>query len=183
MPDNPAICATTATLRDWHGQSMLGCLEQWIEDKVEIIPLQEKEARKKWKEALEDLNVASSEKKEAERTINIEVREKNTEVKVLKTQLKRRLMNDAERNKLNTRITLLLTVIDEQKKLLKTSKERLKSSEEKVASSRKLLDTLKAERGSVESSLVADIELLLKRIAIERAAYHGGDFDGAYCRR
>ena len=123
MPDNPAICATTATLRDWHGQSMLGCLEQWIEDKVEIIPLQEKEARKKWKEALEDLNVASSEKKEAERTINIEVREKNTEVKVLKTQLKRRLMNDAERNKLNTRITLLLTVIDEQKKLLMTSKE------------------------------------------------------------
>jgi hypothetical protein len=38
-------------------------LEQWIDDKVEIIPLQEKEALKKLKEALEDLDVASSEKK------------------------------------------------------------------------------------------------------------------------
>jgi hypothetical protein len=32
-------------------------------------------------------------------------------------------MSDAERSELNTRITLLLTVIDEQKKLLMTSKE------------------------------------------------------------
>jgi len=38
-------------------------LEQLIDDKVEIIPLQEKEACKKLKEALKDLNVASSEKK------------------------------------------------------------------------------------------------------------------------
>jgi hypothetical protein len=122
-------------------------------------------------------------KKDAERTINIEVREKNTEVKVLKTQLKSRQMNDAERSELNTRITILLTVIDEQKKLLKISKEQRKSLEEKVASSRKLLDTLKAERDSAESSLVADIELLLKIFAIKHAAYYGGDCNGVFCRR
>ncbi len=53
-----------------------------MDDKVEIIPLYEKGARKKLKDAIENLDLASRAKKDAERTINIEVREKNAEVKV-----------------------------------------------------------------------------------------------------
>ncbi len=60
-------------------------LEQWMDDNVEIIPLHEKDARKKLKDAIENFHLASREKKDTERTINIEIREKNAEVEVLKT--------------------------------------------------------------------------------------------------
>jgi predicted RNA binding protein with dsRBD fold (UPF0201 family) len=143
-------------------------LEQWMDDKVEIIPSHEKDARNKLKDAIENLDLAAREKKDAERTINIEVCEKNAEVKVLRKELRRRGINDTERQELSARITLMLTFIDEQKQLLKTSKEQLKNCEIAVAECKKMLDTLKTERGKPESSLVADVELLLKTFAIER---------------
>jgi hypothetical protein len=63
------------------------------------------------------------------------------EVKVLRKELRRRGINDTERQELSTRITLMLTFIDEQKQLLKTSKEQLKNCEIAVAECKKLLDT------------------------------------------
>ena len=76
----------------------------------------------------------------------------NAEVKVLRKELRRRGINDTERQELSARITLMLTFIDEQKQLLKTSKEQLKNCEIAVAECKKLLDTLKTERGKPESS-------------------------------
>jgi hypothetical protein len=127
-------------------------LEQWMDDKGEIIPSHEKDARKKLKDTIENLDLAAREKKDAERTKNIEVCEKNAEVKVLRKELRRRGINDTEWQELSTRIALMLTFIDEQKQLLKTSKEQLKNCEIAVAECKKLLDTLKTERGKPESS-------------------------------
>jgi hypothetical protein len=58
-------------------------LENWIDDAVEIIPLQEKDARKNLKDAIKNFESAKAEKTDSEKTTNIEIREKNTEVKRL----------------------------------------------------------------------------------------------------
>jgi hypothetical protein len=62
-------------------------LENWIDDAVEIIPLQEKDARKNLKDAIKNFESAKAEKMESEKTTNIEIREKNAEVKTLKSAL------------------------------------------------------------------------------------------------
>jgi hypothetical protein len=52
-------------------------VENWIDDSVEMIPPHEQDARKKVMEALENLSDASKEKEDAEKTINVEIREKD----------------------------------------------------------------------------------------------------------
>jgi len=72
-------------------------LEEWINNVVEIITEHEKDARKKLKDASKLHAIAVTEKKEADKTINIEIRQKNAELKVLKTALRRKGLNDIER--------------------------------------------------------------------------------------
>jgi hypothetical protein len=64
--------------------------EKWIDNVVEVIPQSEKDARKKLAEANELRERAASEKKRADQELNIEIREKNAELKILKAQLKRK---------------------------------------------------------------------------------------------
>jgi hypothetical protein len=48
--------------------------ENWIDDSVEMIPPHEQDAQKKVMEAMENLSEASNENEEAEKTINVEIR-------------------------------------------------------------------------------------------------------------
>ncbi len=50
--------------------------ESWIDNEVEMIPAHEQEARRKVSEASQLLEVAIAGKKEADQTINIEIRQK-----------------------------------------------------------------------------------------------------------
>ena len=70
-----------------------------------------------------------------------------------------------------------------KKEVLKSLKENFKKKQEKTIECRKALETLQAERGKPESSLIADVELLLYRYHIKREAYHEGDFNGVCCQR
>jgi hypothetical protein len=145
--------------------------------------LQEKDASKNLKDALKNFESAKAEKTESEKTTNIEIREKIAEVKTLKSALRRRGISNEEREEKNTRLTLFQTFINEQKEGLKSLKENFKKIPEKTIECRKALEMLQAERGKPESSLIADVELLLYRHHIEREAYHRGDFNGVCCRR
>jgi len=81
------------------------------------------------------------------------------------------------------RLTLLQTFISEQKEHLKTLKENLKLTEDKVSECKKNIENLQVQRGKLEKSLIADIELLLEKYSIQREAYHGRDFNGVCCQR
>jgi hypothetical protein len=79
--------------------------ENWIDDAVEMIPPHEQNARKKVMEAVENLSAASKEKEVTEQTINVEIREKNVEINLLKTELRKTKEADNERKQdLQTRI-------------------------------------------------------------------------------
>jgi hypothetical protein len=61
--------------------------KKWIDNFIEIIPEHEKDAHKNVREASEFHNIAVMEKKEADKTINIDIHEKNAELKVLRAAL------------------------------------------------------------------------------------------------
>lgn len=75
--------------------------EQWIDDEVELLPPHEKEARKFIAVAKDKLEEAAREKNEAEKTINIEIREKNGEIRLLKSELRRKTLENSRRQELN----------------------------------------------------------------------------------
>lgn len=157
--------------------------EEWIDNFVEVIPEHEKDARNNVKEAFKLHNDAVVEKKEADKTINIDIREKNAELKVLRAALRRKGLSESEMIEIKTRVTLLETYIMEQRESMKRLKENAMKAAESLAKSKQLLQSYKEERGKPESSLMADIELILERFSIQREAYHGGDFNGVCCRR
>jgi hypothetical protein len=82
-----------------------------------------------------------------------------------------------------TKLTLLGTFISELKQQLKLCKDNLKSRQLHLAESKKKLANCREERGKPEASILADIELLLEKYNVSRAAYHGGDYNGVSCRR
>jgi hypothetical protein len=47
----------------------------------------------------------------------------------------------------------------------------------------KKVATCREERGKPESSISADIEMVLEKYKASHAAYHGGDYNGVSCRR
>ena len=112
-------------------------VEWWTDEHVEIIPSEEKEARKGLKSAIENRDRAKVEKHESEKTVEIELREKNGEIKALKAALWRKDIGKDERQQVNIRVTLLQTFIDEQTELLKSFKVQLKTSEDMVSECKK----------------------------------------------
>lgn len=156
--------------------------EQWVDDVVEMIPPHEQDARKKLEEARENLDNALAERREVENTINIEIREKSGEVKVLKSEL-RKTRGDVERQDLHMRIVLLEALVTDLKKQYQMSKDKVKECQAAHSESKKKLSDLKAERGKPEASIVAEVELYLENFKITRASYHGGDYNGVCCRR
>ena len=158
--------------------------ELWIDNVAEMIPPLEQDTRKKLIEVERNLFDATEQKKEADRTVNIEIREKNAEIKALKSELKKTKHTEHERKlDLQTWIQLLTAFVDECKSQFARCKENVKDCQKQVTEIENTLTTLKAERGKPEASIVAEIELLLDNFRISRACYHGGDFNGVSCRR
>jgi hypothetical protein len=62
--------------------------ELWIDNDVEMIPLHEQDAHQKVLEAARQFDIATTKKKEAEQTINVDIRAKKAEIKMLKMQLR-----------------------------------------------------------------------------------------------
>ena len=69
--------------------------EQWIDDDVEMIPQHEKDSRKVVITTAENLERAVSQRTNDENTVNVDIRVKSAEVKVLKSNL-RKESNPAE---------------------------------------------------------------------------------------
>lgn len=158
--------------------------ELWIDNVAELIPPLEQDTRKKLIEVERNLFDATEQKKEADRTVNIEIREKNAEIKALKSELKKTKHTEHERKlDLQTWIQLLTAFVDECKSQFARCKENVKDCQKQVTEIENTLTTLKAERGKPEASIVAEIELLLDNFRISRACYHGGDLNGVCCRR
>jgi len=123
-------------------------LVEWIDKEVEIIPLEEKEACTKLKSALEERDNAKAEKKDSEKTVEIEIREKNGEIKALKAALRRKDISSDEKQQVNMGLTLLQTFISKQKEHLKTLKDNLKLTEDKVSEFKKNVENLQVQQGS-----------------------------------
>jgi hypothetical protein len=156
--------------------------ELWIDNDVEMIPSHEQEARRKVSEASTLLDVAVAERKEADSTITIDIRQKKAELKVLKSEL-RRDRNPESIENLHTRIALLETFISEQTNAMKRLKDNVKNCQDQLLSWKKKMADYKMERGKPEASIVAEIEILLDQYRISRGSYHGGDFNGVCCRK
>ena len=96
----------------------------WVDDVVEKIPEDEKVARTAVVDATDNLKERMREKKEAKKTISIEVMEKNAKVKLLKGELKRAKENQVVTGTIQARLALLESFVKEQKVLDKTVKEK-----------------------------------------------------------
>ena len=157
--------------------------EDWVDDKVEVIPPAEKEARKELINAIEKHDLAIEEKKEVEGTTGIEIRQKNGTLNLIKAQLRRTYLSAAQRTELNVQLTLVDTFISDLKKQQKLAKDKVKDCQTSLSNARKKLATLREERGKPEASISAEIDMILDKYNASRAAYHGGDFNGVSCRR
>jgi len=157
--------------------------EQWVDDIVEIVPPSEKEARKELTDAKNKLAQAADEQRHCEATINVELREKSGAAQLIKNQLRRKGLVDTHRNELNMQLTLLATSINNLKDQMKACKENVKKSQVNISALKKIVATCREERGKPEASISADIETVLEKYKVSRAAYHGGDYNGVSCRR
>jgi hypothetical protein len=123
------------------------------------------------------------ERGEAKKTISIEIREKNAELKLLTGEMKRARNNEIAAAEIHARITLLNMFVVEQKLLERTVKEKFTKAQLHLPNGKKQVKALNVERGKPESSIMADIELPLKNFYVSSAAYHGGDFNGVCCQK
>jgi chromosome segregation ATPase len=122
-------------------------------------------------------------KKQADATINIELREKSGTVTLIKANLSRKNLDGTQREELKVQLTLLDAFIADLKQQMKLIKENLKIRQKNLADLKKKLATCREERGKPEASISAEIEMLLEKYKASRAAYHGGDYNGVSCRR
>jgi hypothetical protein len=129
------------------------------------------------------LDAVTSEKEDTKNTISIDVREKNAAIKKLKDDLKKARGNAMESQGIQARLTLMESLVKEQKKVEETVKQKCKDAQARFVSCKKKVEAMKIERGRPESSLAVDIELTLQKYFISSAAYHGGDLNGVCCRR
>jgi hypothetical protein len=156
-------------------------MEAWIDDAVEVVPEDEKAARKSLWDAKQSLDRATKEKDEAKITINVEIRQKKGEVKMLQRERQRKGIENDKQQEIQARITLLSAIIKEQQQTEDNIKYSFKMAQETYKECKKKLEDLKAARGKPELSVVADLEFTLANYNVSRAAYHGGDFNGVCC--
>jgi ElaB/YqjD/DUF883 family membrane-anchored ribosome-binding protein len=64
--------------------------KEWVDNVVEVVPSIEQDARKQVQDAKDKLDLAMEQKKQADATINISIREKSGTVILIKAQLRRR---------------------------------------------------------------------------------------------
>ncbi len=104
----------------------------------------------------------------------MEMREKNAVIKLLKGRSKKGTQERNSDARIQTRLTIMESLIKEQKKLEKTVKEKYTGAQSQFLSWKKKLDAKK-------SLLAVDIELTSWKYCISSATYHGGDFNGVCC--
>jgi hypothetical protein len=158
-------------------------LEDWVDDAVKIIPPHEKAARREVSDTKERLNIALDNKKEADATINIEIREKSGEAASIEAHLRRKGLENSTREELKVQLTLLETFINEQRNKIKKFKEEVKKIQLEHAEAKKKLIAYREERGKPEASIAVEIEMHLEKYNASHAAYHRGDYNGVSCRR
>ena len=112
-------------------------LEEWIDDKVENVPPDEKAARLSLLDAQECLERATREKEDAKITVSVEIRQKKGEVKTLQRERKRKDIANDVKVELDARITLLQAIIKEQEGLEKRINDSFKDAQGLVKSSKK----------------------------------------------
>jgi hypothetical protein len=114
--------------------------EQWIDDAVEMVPPHEQDARKLVIAAREKLELAQAQREEDEKTVNVEIREKSAEIKVLKSDL-RKTRDEAEKEELQITVLMLEALLTELKKTYKLNKEKVKDCQVAYADAKKKLQT------------------------------------------
>ncbi|MFN9983239.1 MAG: hypothetical protein ACK53Y_25145, partial [bacterium] len=130
--------------------------ENWIDDKVELIPIEEKLARTTLDESRERLLIASSEKDDAKKNISIELKQTNAEIKARNRQVKIRGIAADAQQELHARVTLLTALLEEQKNTEKQIVRNFKDAQEAHKNAKKALEDMKAARGKPESSISVD---------------------------
>jgi hypothetical protein len=82
-------------------------MEAWIDDVVEVVPEDEKAARKSLLDVKESLERATKQKDEAKITISVEIKQKRGEVKTLQCERQRKGIANDVQQEIHARITLL----------------------------------------------------------------------------
>ncbi len=115
---------------------------------AEMIPPPEQDASKKFPEVGKSLEDANKEKAKADKTVNIEIRENNEEIKVLKMELIKAKSTEHERREdLCMRIALLTFFVDDLKSQHSLCKEKVKKFQKQLMESKNVLAALKAKQG------------------------------------
>jgi hypothetical protein len=148
--------------------------QKWMDDYVEKIPVDEKIARDSVAKAKEMVEEKAREKDQTSKNLSIEVRGKNPLVKSMKGELKQGRGNPILQQDIQTSITLMESLVKEQKEVEKKVREAYKEAQNEYSSCKKQIEILKKERDRPESSIMAEVELTLKLFYILLAAYHGG---------
>ncbi len=141
--------------------------ENWIDSVAEMIPPPEQDARKKVSKVGKSLEDAYKEKAEADKTVNIEIRENNAEIKVVKMELKKAKSTEHKRREdFWTSIALPTIFVDDLKSQYSLCKKKVKDFQKQHTESKYALAALKAKQGKPEASVVAEIEVLLDNLNI-----------------
>ncbi len=111
--------------------------ESWVNDVVEQVPVDEKAARVALFEAQEKLAEATNNKESAKKTISIEIRQKNAEVKRLERELRRRDITVQVRQELYARFALLTAFVKENEAIEKNIQAEFKKAQETLKQRKK----------------------------------------------
>ncbi len=121
--------------------------QKWTDDFVEKIPVDEKLARDSVAKAKEMLDEKAQEKEQTSRNVGIEVRGKNALVKLMKGEQKQARGNPILQQDIQMRITLMESLVKEQKEVEKRVKDAYKEAQKYYLTCKKQLEALKIERG------------------------------------
>jgi hypothetical protein len=120
--------------------------EDWIDNCVEIIPTHEKEARRQLAIAKEKLKEAAREKEEFTKTSSIEIREKNGEIKLLKSEIQKKATDASRKIELHHQLTLLESLVAESKAKEKAIKEKYQNCQSATSEAKKNRKLPRGER-------------------------------------
>ena len=129
--------------------------EEWVDDVVEIVPPIKRDARKQVQDAKEELAVALENKKQADATINIELREKSGTVTLIKANLSRKNLDGTQREELKVQLTLLDAFIADLKQQMKLIKENLKIRQKNLADLKKKTCNLQRRKGKTRGKYIS----------------------------
>jgi hypothetical protein len=130
-------------------------IQEWVDDVLEIVPPIERDARKQVQDAKEKLALALENKKQADATINIELREKSGTATLIKANLCRKYLDGTQREELNVQLTLLDAFITDLKQQMKVMKENLKSCQKNLVDLKKKTCNLQKRKGKTRGKYIS----------------------------